>query len=494
MKIKLAGFNADVSLLREAAQFFDRDGLGSDIVTPETISAAYARISRDPKSVTALRAAAIKDVAKARASNEQIVFGMGHASVAEHAVFNFDLMGVSRLVIEAIEQARLCSYTEKSQRYTRLGEEFVVPQEVVEAGLEADFKALLAGQYAAYCELYDGICAHLLSQAPDVDKDARKAIEGKAKEDARYVTSLAVEGQLGMTCSARSLEYMIRRLLSHRLYEAKMVAGLLYAEAREVAPSLLRHLDPTPEKLRAMFELRQLSEQSLDPVAHKTGGWPQYGEGPVRLLEYDENADRKIMGALLYAHSGMDANQCESAWIHMEPEQGNRLLKAVFGSLREWDAVPRAFELANFRFELMVSASCFAQLKRHRMATILPQAYDVSLGYTVPSSVMEAGLGERFKDIMDRSAAMWGELRTRNIDAAAYALTQAHRRRVVVEMNARELYHFSRMRQDAHAQWDIRAIANQMVALARRACPLTMSLACGKHSFERRKAVVLGDV
>ena len=149
MKIRLAGFNADIDLLMDAAQFFDRDGVDSAALSPETISAAYARISRDPKSVTALRAAAIKDVAKARASNEQIVFGMGHASVAEHAVFNFDLMGVSRLVIEAIEQARLCSYTEKSQRYTQLGEEFVVPQEIVEAGLEADFKALLAEQYAA---------------------------------------------------------------------------------------------------------------------------------------------------------------------------------------------------------------------------------------------------------------------------------------------------------------------------------------------------------
>ena len=491
MKIRLAGFNADIDLLMDAAQFFDRDGVDSAALSPETISAAYARISRDPKSVTALRAAAIKDVAKARASNEQIVFGMGHASVAEHAVFNFDLMGVSRLVIEAIEQARLCSYTEKSQRYTQLGEEFVVPQEIVEAGLEADFKALLAEQYAAYCELYEGICAHLLSQAPDADKDVRKAIEGKAKEDARYVTSLAVEGQLGMTCNARNLEYMIRRLLSHPLHEAKMVAGLLYAEAREIAPSLLRHLDPTPEQLRAMFELRQLSEQSLDPVAHKAGSWPQEGEGPVRLLEYDEDADRKIMGALLYAHSGMDADQCESAWIHMEPEQGNRLLRAVFGSLREWDAVPRAFELADFRFELAVSASCFAQLKRHRMATILPQAYDVFLGYTVPSSVTEAGLGERFKDIMDRSAAMWGELRTRNLgDAAAYALTQAHRRRVVVKMNARELYHFSRLRQDTHAQWDIRNVADHMVGMARRVCPLTMLLACGKHAFEHRKTVV----
>jgi thymidylate synthase ThyX len=58
-------------------------------------------------------------------------------------------------------------------------------------------------------------------------------------------------------------------------------------------------------------------------------------------------------------------------------------------------------------------------------------------------------------------------------------------------MNARELYHFSRMRQDGHAQWDIREIANRMVGIAKRVCPLTMSLACGKDAFEQRKIAML---
>ena len=35
------------------------------------------------------------------------------------------------------------------------------------------------------------------------------------KEDARYVTALATEGQLGMTTNARNLERMIQRLAGH---------------------------------------------------------------------------------------------------------------------------------------------------------------------------------------------------------------------------------------------------------------------------------------
>jgi len=45
---------------------------------------------------------------------------MGHHSVAEHAVFNLDILGVSRYVMEELEKFRLCAYTEKSQRYITL--------------------------------------------------------------------------------------------------------------------------------------------------------------------------------------------------------------------------------------------------------------------------------------------------------------------------------------------------------------------------------------
>ena len=80
--------------------------------TPETVSAAYARISRNPAPVNELREAARREAEKARRSNQSIVFDMGHSSIAEHAVFNIDVLGVSRLLVEEIEKFRLCSYTE----------------------------------------------------------------------------------------------------------------------------------------------------------------------------------------------------------------------------------------------------------------------------------------------------------------------------------------------------------------------------------------------
>ncbi len=69
--------------------------------------------------------------------------------------------------------------------------------------------------------------------------------------------------------------------------------------------------------------------------------------------------------------------------------------------------------------------------------------------------------------------------------AAPYILTNAHRRRVCIKLNARELYHLARLRSDGHAQWDIRNISDGMLAQARKAMPLTLMLAAGKDGFSR---------
>jgi thymidylate synthase ThyX len=57
-------------------------------------------------------------------------------------------------------------------------------------------------------------------------------LEGWAKEDARYVISLATETQLGMTLNARNLELMLRRLAAHPLEEAREYGRRLFEIGR----------------------------------------------------------------------------------------------------------------------------------------------------------------------------------------------------------------------------------------------------------------------
>jgi thymidylate synthase ThyX len=188
--------------------------------------------------------------------------------------------------------------------------------------------------------------------------------------------------------------------------------------------------------------------------------------------------------------------ECRRRGEALRPEERRRFLLSHLERLGPHDAVLREYEYVEAVFELAVSASCFAQLKRHRMATLTALPYDPGLGVTVPPAFAEAGLEARFRSLVAQAeacAARIAAIPAVAPETAAYALTNAHRRRVLVRMSARELYHLSRLREDAHAQWDIRRVASRMLALARERMPLTLALAAGKDRFEEVRRVVLSD-
>jgi len=480
MDVILAGHNIDNEIIRGiAAQHPERRDL-----TPETVAAAYARISRNPRPVNELRKVARAEVEKARASNRNIVFEMGHSSIAEHAVFNLDVLKVSRLVVEEIEKFRLASYTEKSQRYITLEDDFVIPAEVSSAGLEEAFVSTVRAQYGFYHELYGKLRPYVFETNPGLAADpaSRSLLEGWAKEDARYIIPLATETQLGMTVNARTLELMIRRLAAAPLAEARDYSRRLYDAVKGVAPSLVRYTEPTAYDLEAREALRGRIAGILAGTTPKPD--VQRPEDGVRLVEATADADEKIAAALLHGVSDLNLADCRRIAAGMKPRDRESVIKTALRQMKAYDAAPREFEQVSLLFELTVSATCFAQVKRHRMASLTVQDYDPALGVTIPPAVAAIGMEAPFREICSRAEQTWEAIRRVAPAAAPYILTNAHRRRVAMHLSARELYHLARVRADRHAQWDIRRTAQQMVAEGKKAMPLTLVLAAGKDGFD----------
>ena len=178
-------------------------------------------------------------------------------------------------------------------------------------------------------------------------------------------------------------------------------------------------------------------------------------------------------------------SQCLAAAKTMPFEKKKEIVKASFAKMKLYDAAVREFENIDLMFDVVLSSSCFAQLKRHRMATIISQPYDPSLGVTIPPAVAEVGMQKEFDGIIADTNALYEKIEKKDKDAAAYVLTNAHRRRVIFKCNARELYHVSRLREDEHAQWDIRNISGAMSAEAKKVMPLAMMLIGGKDKYRQ---------
>jgi len=472
MEVLLAGYNLDATVIEELKK---QAGDRKDI-TPETLSASYARISRDPRPIPELRAIARNEVEKAKRSNTNIIYKMGHHSVAEHAVFNFDLLGISRLAIEEVEHFRLASFTEKSQRYITLGNDFVMPDEIVSSNLKDGYVKLIQEQNALYHKLYEKLKEHVFKKYSGLASDQKNhnMLDGWAKEDARYVTSLATEGQLGLTINARTLELLFRRFASHELSEIKKLGRTMYDQAHGIAPSIILFAETNDFDRMTYTELAKLSERLLKKG--KKGS-------DVLLADHTKNADNIIIASILHTSSDRSFDNCLKTAISLPQKNKKEIIKAAFSHMEFYDKTLREFEYADLTFSLTISASCFAQLKRHRIASLTCQRYNPDLGVTMPGSIREIKAVSEFNGIIDKTNVFHDKLLKISPAVAQYCLTNAHRRRVLFKINARELYHISRLREDRHAQWDIRETTAKMTALARKAMPITMMLIGGKDSY-----------
>ena len=472
MRIQVAGYNVDVDELRKLG---DAASESCAVLTPETISAAYARISKHDVDVDELRHRSVEDVEKSRSSNENIVFEQGHASIAEHAVFNFDVIGISRLAIEELEAQRLASYTEKSQRYVRLGEDYVMPAELPEE-LRRSFSDGVRGSLDAHGAIVAALRDHwrALDPPPEDEGDRaawRRRRRERIREDARYAATLAATGQLGMTMNARCVETSSRRMMASHLAEVRAVAEALVTEVRGIAPSLVRYTDATP--------VEDWKRNSASPLDFSCGD----SAAEVRLVDPPADGDLRIAAACLVEKRGGTYEGALAA-LRQQPQAAIGVLEELRSHTGIHDPMPRGFELVRLDFDLICSASCFAQLKRHRIATVIPGPYEPCLGITIPPHVKDAGADGVLRAYADAAEALHDRIgRIVGPAQAAYALTNAHRRRVLFSCHLRELVHISRLRMDAHAQWDIRSLASEMCRQTAAAMPAAGAFLAGKDGW-----------
>ncbi|GAB4170956.1 MAG: hypothetical protein Kow00108_05240 [Calditrichia bacterium] len=506
-KVILAGYNLDSDIIRSFDEmlriihqpdFFNNLNSGdqsyleklkkyiahspqSNMLTPETISAAYARISRYPEAVPALRKAAREEVDKARKSNENIIFGLGHSSVAEHATFNFDVLELSRLGVEFLERFRLASFTEKSQRYITLDGDYVIPEEIKGTELESLFVETVQQQNEAYFTLLRKLTDYLKVKHADLWKtrQGQRTVEGWAKEDARYAISLSIQSQLGMTVNARTLEHMISRARSHPLMEIQKLGELLYHSVHNLAPSIVKYPEPTPyfEQLERLYSGLSFQSDNQHVQQHEDIVW----------LNADQFTETDVYRYFQFV-LGYDPS-------YTDIKASRKAILQLLSSSNAWDAVPRPFEFVYFDFIITLSSAAFGQLKRHRMTTQITQPYQPDLGITIPPSIKEIGAVDILENVCSQSEETFNKIKKQYPLAAPYILTNAHRRRVLLRMNLRELYHFCRLRSDKHAQWDIRNISSQIASMIRNKFPELGLLLVGKDKFnEAKKTFTEGDL
>lgn len=208
--------------------------------------------------------------------------------------------------------------------------------------------------------------------------------------------------------------------------------------------------------------------------------------------------------------------------------------KDVRGLIRRVLSMGHASVLEHVTFTFGVegiSRAASHQLVRHRIASYSQQSQRyvaAEFGYVEPQTIRGKRVRDpdttaaprraretapllhaRFEEHMKSSAKLYADMVKAGIPAedARFVLPNATETKILVTMNARELHHFFSLRTCRRAQWEIRAMAMEMLRVAKEKAPLLFEsagpgcvrgrcpegkMSCGDPGGVRKEIAALG--
>lgn len=212
----------------------------------------------------------------------------------------------------------------------------------------------------------------------------------------------------------------------------------------------------------------------------------------VELLASTPNALSLIYAAFRQCyHAGFVADM----WPRLVEGAVDREVQADFVRKVLESGHDSPIEHASFTFAVAgISRACSHQIVRHRLASYSQQSQRYvdgsSMDYVLPPAIAKIPEArERFEAFMDEVGNAYRDLKgileahgrkDKAKEDARFVLPQAAETRIVITMNCRALLHFFHLRCCLRAQWEIRALAEAMLALCKAELPAIFATAGAK--------------
>ena len=457
---------------------------------PEVVKGAlFARYSRSPKSLRRLfldefvgeldisgdaGIDATVGLRRAEELYDKVFFEYGDDSVAQLGGVHLACEQASNLLTKVLEWGRLMAYLEQSTRYiaydARIGGRyrFHRPPEVLQSALGTRYVGDMDRMFDTYAELLPIVVDHFRETIPkdtgDSDFVYRQAVRAKAFDSIRGLLPAASLSNVGIYGTGQGYEQLLLRMRAHPLPEARSYADLMLSELRKVIPSFLKRVD-LDQRGVAWSNYFESSRDAMDDIAGRLfPAGTQVDPAPVvTLVDFDPDAEIKLVASALYPHLSLPEAQIEEQVRRMTTAERLEVLRAYEGDRSNRRHKPgRALERPTYRFDILADYGAFRDLQRHRMLTIDWQRLSPAHGYTRPEAVEAAGVGARFDEAMSRSRALHDAMLAEFPAQAPYAVSLAYRVRFSMEMNAREAMHLIELRTTPQGHPAYRIVGQEM--------------------------------
>ena len=409
-------------------------------------------------------------VGRAEEFYERVLVGYGDDSVAELAGAHVAVERTSTLAAKALEDSRIgISPLEKSTRYVRFDRPGRDGRFLYHRGPELahpEYEPAADFLFETYSSLVEPLTKAIRDRFPieegESDRAWKAATRAKALDMLRGLLPAGTLTNLGLFGNGRAFEYLITKLAAHELPECRSLATDLHRELALVIPAFVKRALDERYGVPAANRMARVREVTAK-LAPRTGATES---GPsVRLLEYDREAERKVVAAALFPQS-------DARWEDLRADPGQVLDALLADRANRRQRPARALEHAQYAFEIVANFAAYRDLHRHRMLTQDRQLLGTALGFDVPPGLAELGMQERFVGAIERAAKAHAHLeRDLGPAVAQYAVPLAYRVRWYFRVNLREIYHLCELRTTPQGHPDYRWVAQEMFRLVGQVHP-----------------------
>jgi len=421
---------------------------------------------------------------------DRILDGYGDDSIGELGGAHLALENISILATKTVQDSRIGgSPLEKSTRYVSFAdkikltsgkEEFRFYQEpTLLNSVHRDlYLKTCRNLFETYIRFTEPMRKHVRKQLPrdpEISQAAyERSLQARAYDIIRGLLPSATLTNMGVFGNGRFFETLITKLRTEPIKELNEIGQFSYEELTKVIPSFVRRADAEHRYFQDFRNFGQAQQELVRNFAEThLGQLKANTTESVRLIDFDPEAETKLLAALLYSHSGLPLQQIRESVSAMPDTEKIKLIEQNIDLRDHRRHKPeRGLEMVFYTFDILGDYGMYRDLQRHRMLTQERQPLTTRYGYDTPDEIEDAGLGVEYHETMSRSADAFETIAKDFPHEAQYVVPMSYNIRWYVNINLRALIWLTEIRSTPQGHTGYRRIAQEMFRKVEAAQPL----------------------
>jgi len=429
----------------------------------------------------------------------------GDDSIAQMAGAHIFFENVSQVAVKTLEDFRIgLAPLEKSTRYVAFDAKvggrwlYFVEPDLAKSKFGPSYKNHMNMLFTRYAAFFPRLFKYFEKVYPRKKDQSERAyastINAKTCDVLRAYLPAATLTNVGFFGVGQAFEYVITKCLASPLLEVRGLAKQAQIELNQVIPSMVERA--TSARGRKYQRYVRATEKELEKITRKleVREVRKVGEVfPVELVEWDKDAEDRIVASILFKYSMVQYRQVKEAVGALTPLQKLSIIKkAVSKRQVRQHRLIRAFENTYYKFDIIANFGAYRDLHRHRMQTQERQRFTTELGFDVPEELKEAKMAKSYIEAAEMIDNLYRRVAKSMPDAAQYVVMMGHRIRWYQWQNLRELAWEAELRTGPQGHPDYRKIEHLKVEAVKKVQPALVEalkfVDFGEYTLARRES------